>query len=486
MLSAAMGNKKSHRRSPSRVGLTLLELLAVITILLVLIGLAVALGPRLYQRQKVAAGADLVQQWLLTGKSQAARQRTPCGLRLVPIAGLTASLQPVAAGANRLVTPAAMSGHVGTLPWQIIPGAVLIVHDSDPAGPSLPTNLETVRVLSASATSFQADFQHDHPAGCTIKILAYVKDLWYIEQPVDYVVEPGVSMLPGTDPLPGLNARQLKVDASALNVAILERLPLYPRGGPLPSLRPPSLLPGSAPPAGAQVPGDFTGGYGFAYPDSRPVPNVGAVVDPSTPNLPSLWPVQPGDYLELNGGGLVHRIAAVTYYTWPNDPARPSQPAARRRDPVPGSNPPVLEGNALFLQSPLPHAVELTREYRILRSPRVTAGEFALQLPEGVAIDLIKNALFAGAGAPLLPVDPLTGQIDILFAPRGSVVGRGSADERITFWLRDVTLDPAQPGEQLLITVSTRSGLIGAHPVDPSNNYADPYRFTRDGLSSGL
>ena len=66
---------------------------------------------------------------------------------------------------------------------------------------------------------------------------------------------------------------------------------------------------------------------------------------------------------------------------------------------------------------------------------------------------------------------------DAAFSPAGN---------RIALWLRDVTLDPEQPGEQLLMTVHARSGLIAAHPVDTSNNYADPYRFTRDGRSSGL
>ena len=48
-----------------------------------------------------------------------------------------------------------------------------------------------------------------------------------------------------------------------------------------------------------------------------------------------------------------------------------------------------------------------------------------------------------------MPIDPVTGNIDILFSPFGGVVGRGSAGDRIVVWLRDVTLDPEQPGEQV-------------------------------------
>jgi hypothetical protein len=198
-----------------------------------------------------------------------------------------------------------------------------------------------------------------------------------------------------------------------------------------------------------------------------------------------LWPVQAGDYLEVKGGPL-HRIRAVSYNTWPRDNPRQNSAPADRRDPVPGSNPPVLEGNVLLLQSPLPHPVGFTKEYRVLRAPRPALGESPLLLPEGVAIDLTTNFIFATVGAPPLPIDPVTGAIDVLFSPGGGLAGRGSSADRVTLWLRDAHRDRAQPGEQVLISIDSRSGQVGAHPVNIDNNDADPYRFTRDGRSSGL
>ena len=73
--------------------------------------------------------------------------------------------------------------------------------------------------------------------------------------------------------------------------------------------------------------------------------------------------MQPGDYLELKGGGLLHRIQAITYSTWPNDPPPARRlPAPLRRDPVPGSSPPVLEGNTLILQAPLSYPIDYTKD----------------------------------------------------------------------------------------------------------------------------
>jgi len=406
---------------------------------------------------------------------------------LLPLAAITTSAQPVGRGPDQLVTPTAMSGQTEGLLWRIMAQAIVLISDADPADPSLAINVEAVPVRSVTATTFRGDFALNHRAGFTIQVLTYVKDLQYLEQPEDFAVEPGLVPLPGVDPCPSIPVRRSKVDAPALNVAVLERLPLNPRPSPLVPLRPPLLPPGRTPVAGTQLPGDFTGGWGFRYPDSRTQPDAGPVLDPRGARSPSLWPVQPGDYLELRDGGLPHRIRAISYNTWPNDPPPARRvPPASRRDPIPGSNPPVLEGNVLLLETPAPHPFAYTKEYRIRRSPRAQVGALPLKLPEGVAIDLTTNFRFAGAGAPPLSIDPRTGCIDILFAPSGGVVGRGSVGDRITFWMRDVTLDWEQPGEQLLISIDTRSGLIGAYPVHTADNYADPFLLTRDGRPSGL
>jgi prepilin-type N-terminal cleavage/methylation domain-containing protein len=164
---------------------------------------------------------------------------------------------------------------------------------------------------------------------------------------------------------------------------------------------------------------------------------------------PALWPVQPGDYLEVKGGGLVHRIAAV-----------------------PG--PTTLQlATAPLYNTPVP-----TQDYRILRAPRLVSGEAPLQLPQGVIIDLATNTQF---GNPL-PIDPVTRSVDVLFAPSGTVIGPAAAADKVIFWVRDATRDAGSPGEPILIIVYTRTGFVTAHPADLTSG--DPYSFTRDGRSS--
>jgi prepilin-type N-terminal cleavage/methylation domain-containing protein len=68
-----------HRRR----GLTLTELLVVIVIVVTLAALVLAVSPRLGEHQRASAGADLLQQWLLTAKQRALRDRQPCGVRLL-------------------------------------------------------------------------------------------------------------------------------------------------------------------------------------------------------------------------------------------------------------------------------------------------------------------------------------------------------------------------------------------------------------------
>jgi prepilin-type N-terminal cleavage/methylation domain-containing protein len=156
------------------------------------------------------------------------------------------------------------------------------------------------------------------------------------------------------------------------------------------------------------------------------------------------YPVQPGDYIELRGTGLVHRI-----------------------DPDPKNTP--VQPNELKLLSPLP--VEITTwtpQYRIIRAPRVQ-GEEPETMPVNVAIDL--------AVSRNLPPANSDGNIDILFSPAGAVLGPVGTD-KIILWIRDYTLPTPFEGEPTLIAVYTRSGLIAAYPVDMPPA-ADPYSFVK-------
>jgi len=178
-----------------------------------------------------------------------------------------------------------------------------------------------------------------------------------------------------------------------------------------------------------------------------------------------LWPVQRGDYLELQGGGAIHQISVAPTPTGPTTGTLTLASAI-----------PILSSNT----NPI-----TTYEYRVIRSPRILNGESTLQLPQNVAIDTSTNTNY---GNPL-PVGPSAGTYDIVFSPTGAVVG--TANDKIILWVRDVTLDSNSPGEQTLVTVYCRTGFIAAQPVDtsagtPPNNYTHPYSFTQDGRSSGM
>jgi type II secretory pathway pseudopilin PulG len=179
----------------------------------------------------------------------------------------------------------------------------------------------------------------------------------------------------------------------------------------------------------------------------------------AAPSNKALWPVQPGDYLEIKGGGLLHQIVA-----------------------------PVLP-NQLQVFSPFPYAIAPTDDYRIIREPRLLQGETPLQLAQDVAIDFAPSPypLYATSntslGFPRL-VQANT-PLDILFAPSGALLKPVATGDKIMLWLRDPTQDAKNPGDQILITIQVRTGLIAAHPVDPPPS-TDPYSFAKDPRSSGL
>jgi prepilin-type N-terminal cleavage/methylation domain-containing protein len=178
---------------------------------------------------------------------------------------------------------------------------------------------------------------------------------------------------------------------------------------------------------------DFDGGAGLTSPDQAPV--------------------QPGDYLEVYGGGPVTQITAVT-----------------------GPNSTGLY--SLAHTGTTPSSGSPTSNYRIIRQPRRIQGEAPLLMPQDIGIDLSRSL---NLPVRMVGTTPFR---EVLFAPGGGVIGRGTTDSKIIFWVRDMTLDSPTAGGPTLIVVHTRTGLIAAHPVDIAGS--DPYSFTRDPRSSGL
>jgi prepilin-type N-terminal cleavage/methylation domain-containing protein len=182
--------------------------------------------------------------------------------------------------------------------------------------------------------------------------------------------------------------------------------------------------------------------------------------------------VQPGDYLEIRGGGGVHRVAGVT------------------ADQLLLTDPTVNEPR--FTPTP---------SWRILRQPQPLPGEMALDLPGETVIDLgPPTAVDPATKAPLSFRSPaptrcvnvperLVGGgkspprlvLEIIFSPGGAVLSQHPG--KVILWLRDADAVPPDLGSASLIAIPVSTGFIGAYDVAPGGN---PYRHTESGRGSGL
>ena len=207
-----------------------------------------------------------------------------------------------------------------------------------------------------------------------------------------------------------------------------------------------------------QQPGDFTGGKVSVTSGSQTVGFTNIDLSGGLGTDQTLWPVQPGDYLQVNTDPY-HKIAAVS-------------------------------PNGLTLTNAYSGGTTSTDQYRIARGPRPVAGEDTIFLPDDVIIDLNLSLI----NPEVVVTDPTTTppttirNYDILFATSGAVMGAAGQSGRIVLWVREA--DPnnpsatTAPGDQTLITIFTRTGQIGAYPVDTSG--PNPYSFTLDPRPGGL
>jgi prepilin-type N-terminal cleavage/methylation domain-containing protein len=194
----------------------------------------------------------------------------------------------------------------------------------------------------------------------------------------------------------------------------------------------------------------------FAFPPTSSVGALSATAGQTsvTINSPLGDQIAPGDYLEILGVGLVYRITALRA-----DATKTQVQLGQRR--------------------PMPYDINGTKLYRVIRAPRV-AGDDLLALPDPVTIDLSTNARY-GSSLPTANVD---GSYDILFSPTGAVISPGLTTESINLWVRNASAAVASTsdGEQTILAIYVRSGLVAAHPPAPG---ADPYAFIKDGRTSG-
>jgi prepilin-type N-terminal cleavage/methylation domain-containing protein len=186
--------------------------------------------------------------------------------------------------------------------------------------------------------------------------------------------------------------------------------------------------------------------------------------------------VQVGDFLVLDAESTplnAHRIASASLVTLPGGQV--------------GTH--LIFGSAEGTSLRGVPGVHQSSGFRIVRQPRAMVGEQPLLFPRDVIVDLAGNfgypALTTDAGMTVLP----GAQLDIVFNQRGQVLGANSIGGKIILRLRNGDR-ASNDGDQLLITIHTRTGLITTHPVnvDPpfGNPMHDPYLFVRDGKSSGM
>jgi len=248
-----------------------------------------------------------------------------------------------------------------------------------------------------------------------------------------------------------------------------------------------------------EQPDETVGGTLSVFTDSAGSPDYRSVVLSTTIQFSNTDPtglVQPGDVIYFRDKPLAayqpRRIVSVS-------------------NPV-GSGPYSYQ---LVLDRPVPPAQFSLQSYSIVRKPRPIVGEPILQLPKDIAIDVDRD--FVNPQPTWYRMFPATannggtGPFDIMFTPSGQVYVNGFTGlSRICLWVRDVSLnttgpnvinaanrtDPTvlPPGENMLITVYTRTGHVTSHPVDPAglvpttnpnNPTWNPFRFTQDAMSSG-
>jgi len=185
-------------------------------------------------------------------------------------------------------------------------------------------------------------------------------------------------------------------------------------------------------------------------------PNISRLTITASVNPAGVGPlIEPEDYLELNGGGRLHRVLLVDV-------------------PSGGSTTSVLIDHPVtaietYTAGPTPNL----SNYRVVAAARPLQGEEVVKLPELTIANTTESV-------PAFPT--LTNRVDVLFSPAGNVVGQTNDQGQVFLVIEDVDPDNKTP-PKFIVSVRLRTGSIGVYPANPNG---DMYLFARDGRSSGL
>ncbi len=405
-----------------RDGFTLVEMLVVMGLIVLLAGIGVAVSESgAFGSQKVVSGADRVSGWLLISKQRALRDARPRGVRF------------------------------------------LLADDTTRPGVSSPNDYRNFSFVAKEAQYIELpDAWAPNPGGSATGATLAVS--------VSSTGSPRARLfLVSTDPavLTEFDGRGLTTgDMVVFNGATfrLTDLPTNPKMPDVQVVGIGTLNSGNARELPAEAVNDLAVGIGFgAAVDASTTPRTAAIQTNLFAFQPAARPLVGEPLLQLTGNTVVD-VRSKTFVAAVGGDPTSTPPKVVYAEPPPGGTSP---GPGFW--------------------PRTTFG-VRLQPVE-----------FMNPTAGI----PLPQYFDILFAPSGQVLNTDSGV--IALWIRDPDktvhprlANPAQftttpglddptvfdaAGEQVLVVVSPRTGLIATQPVTKGS---DPHAAAKDGINSGL
>ena len=231
---------------------------------------------------------------------------------------------------------------------------------------------------------------------------------------------------------------------------------------------------------------------------TAPAPNTAALKNELDQRVNAYDRLITTDLISVNYVLIARPDAAAVNLTIPGRPGT-----------VPGYRLPVSDAVRLDLKQRLGATVStnsttpaiLTYGFSFQGQPQPVLGEPVLQITNPMVIDVritSDPAATTTTGVNLVADPFIAGQynFDVVFKPSGPLLnGSGGV---ACLWLRnkdtlrDETGDPAsnprgffdKAGQQLLVVISSRTGLISTQPVN--DDAANPYRFATDGKNNGV